>query len=116
MSIEKLVGAIKQASMGAMEAGSPVAVQIGTVKTTSPLSVTVDQRFTLTADFLILPERLARFEIDLHHSHAYSEGTTGAALTDKIVIRAGLESGDKVILLRVQGGQQYVILDRVVQT
>jgi hypothetical protein len=30
-----------------------------------------------------------------------------------VVIRPGLEAGDKVILLRVQGGQQFLILDKV---
>jgi hypothetical protein len=29
------------------------------------------------------------------------------------MIRPGLETGDKVILLRVQGGQQFLILDKV---
>ncbi|MFC6553856.1 DUF2577 family protein [Cohnella cellulosilytica] len=51
MSIEKLMGAIKQASMGAVEAGAPVAVRIGIVKSVSPLAVTVDQRLTLTSEF-----------------------------------------------------------------
>lgn len=116
MSVEKLMGAIKQASLGAMEAGSPVAIRIGTVKSVSPLEVTVDQRFTLTTEFLIMPESLTKYEIDVEHAHGYSGGTTDQALPDKLLIRSGLMAGDKVILLRVQGGQQYVILDKVVQT
>ena len=114
MSVEKLMGVIKQASVGAMEAGAPVAVRIGMVKTVSPLAVVVDQRFTLTAEFLIIPERLTKYEIDVKHAHSYSGGTTDQALPDKLLIRSGLQAGDKVILLRIQGGQQYVILDKVV--
>lgn len=101
MSIEKLMGAIKQASMGAVEAGAPVAVRIGTVKSVSPLAVTVDQRLTLTSEFLL---------------------RTAATLPLKVTIggtdypvREDLQVGDRVVLLRAQGGQQYVILDKVVE-
>jgi hypothetical protein len=69
----------------------------------------VDQRFILDADFLIVPESLTRMELDLSHTH----GSGGQGLTIPVVIRPGLEAGDKVILLRVQGGQQFLILDKV---
>jgi len=102
MSIEKLMGAIKQASMGAMDASAPVAVRIGTVKSVSPLAVTVDQRLTLSSEFLL---------------------RTAATLPLKVMIggtnysvRDDLQAGDGVVLLRVQGGQQYVILDKVVDS
>lgn len=80
-----LVDLIKQASLGAVEAANPVAVLFGTVTKTNPLEVNVEQRFTLTRDFLII--------------------------TDK---SKNLALGDKVIVLRIQGGRQYVILDKVV--
>jgi len=105
---------IKQAAMEAVEASAPCAVMFGSVANTDPLEVNVDQRFTIDADFLIVPESLTRFEIDLKHSHSYTGGTTDDALTDKIVIREGLQEGDRVILLRVQGGQKYLILDKAV--
>ena len=56
------------------------------------------------------------------HGHAYS-GTTGDANSHKhkmisnksktITIHAALQEGEKVALLRKQGGQSYYILDRV---
>ena len=95
-----LVNLIKQASMGAFESSNPVAVMFGTVIKTSPLEVNVEQRFTLTRDFLVLTERLTEYK------------TTIAG--QEVVIRKGLQAGDKVILLRVQGGQQYIVWDRVV--
>ncbi|MDR9857819.1 DUF2577 domain-containing protein [Paenibacillus sp. VCA1] len=118
-----LLSTVKKAAMDAMAAGNPAAVMFGEVINTDPLEVNVDQRFTLPADFLLVPESLIHYEIDLHHSHEYTDdsgsGTstkqTKPALPEKpIVIRRGLEAGDKLLLLRVQGGQQYVILDRVV--
>ncbi|BBH19835.1 phage protein [Paenibacillus baekrokdamisoli] len=109
-----LLGVIKKAGLGAVEAGQPITVQTGSVTKADPLEVTVDQRFTLTADFLIVPESLMEYKIDVKHAHSYSEGVTGDALKDKLLIRRGLGQGDKLILLRVQGGQQYLILDRVI--
>ncbi len=109
-----MLNAIKLAALSAMEAGNPVAVLFGEVTKTNPLEVNVDQRFTLDADFLIVPESLTRLEIDLRHSHTSPDGTTGEALTQPIVIRPGLQAGDRVVLLRVQGGQKYLILDKVV--
>ncbi len=109
-----LLSTIKQASVAAMTAANPAAILFGVVSSADPLEVIVDQRFTLPADFLILLECLTHYEVDLQHKHTSSSGDTGEALTEKIVIREGLRSGDTVLLLRVQGGQQYVILDRVV--
>lgn len=71
--------------------GNPVAVLIGRVTGTNPLEVNVDQRFTLSEDFLIIPE----------------------GVSDVQRISRALEPGDIVVLLRVQGGQQFVVLDRV---
>lgn len=118
-----LLNTLKKAAMDAMSASNPTAIMFGTVSSADPLEVIVDQRFTLPADFLVIPEALIHFEIDLHHSHEYTDDTgngtitkeTKPALPEKpIVIRRGLESGDKLLLLRMQGGQKYIILDRVV--
>jgi len=109
-----MINAIRLAALSAMEAGNPVAVMFGIVTKTNPLEVNVDQRFTLDADFLMVPESLTRLEIDLRHNHTISSDTTDNALTEPIVIRRGLEAGDRVVLLRMQGGQKYLILGKVV--
>lgn len=109
-----MLNAIKQAAQDAIEASNPVTVMIGTVTKINPLEVNVDQRFTLDADFLIVPESLTRLEIDLRHAHTAPGGTTDDALTEPVVIRQGLQAGDRVVLLRIQGGQKYLILDKVV--
>jgi hypothetical protein len=95
-----MLEAIKRAAKDAIEASNLVAVMLGTVTKTSPLEVNVDQRFTLDADFLIVPETLTPYEVNI-------DGV-------EYIIRRGLEAGDGVILLRMQGGQRYLILDRVV--
>ncbi|MGF9913745.1 DUF2577 domain-containing protein [Paenibacillus ehimensis] len=105
-----LLDVIKRAALDAVEAQKPVSILFGKVTKKSPLEVFVDQRFTLTEDFLILPEQLTELKIDLKHTHP---GGNGEALTEPIVIRKGLEEGDKVILARMQGGLNYLIIDRV---
>ncbi|MFD2329113.1 DUF2577 domain-containing protein [Cohnella sp. GCM10020058] len=109
-----LLHIIKKAGLGAVESGQPMAVLTGSITSDTPLEVTVDQRFVLTAEFLVVPESLTEYEIDAKHTHGYSQGTTNAALADKLVIRRGLKKGDKLLLLRVQGGQQYIVMDRLV--
>ncbi|MFM9329181.1 DUF2577 domain-containing protein [Paenibacillus mesotrionivorans] len=104
-----MLNAIRQAALTGMEAGKPMAVLFGEVISGNPLQVNVDQRFILDADFLIVPDSLTRLELDLSHTH----GSGGQGLATPVVIRPGLEAGDKVILLRVQGGQQFLIMDKV---
>lgn len=120
----RLTDIVKKAGMDAFESAKPVNILYAEVESVSPLAVNVDQRFRLPASFLIVPESLTRQAIDLKHTHQYQDDsgagsatkTTEQALTQPIVIREGLKAGDKVILLRVQGGQKYVILDRVVDS
>jgi len=89
----------------------------------NPLEVYVEQRFTLPADFLIVPESLMKLELKLEHTHKYNDSsgtgsttrsTEKADYAEPVVIRRGLEIGDNVLLLRLSGGQQYLILDRMV--
>jgi|SRR5690606_4590312 len=95
-----MLNAIRQAALTAVEAAAPVAVMFGTVTRADPLEVNVDQRFTLDADFLIVPESLTRYVLNI-----------GGV---EYVIRPGFQAGDRVVLLRVQGGQKYLILNKVV--
>lgn len=128
-----MLKAIKQAAIDAVEQTNPVIIQFGTVISTSPLEVSVDQRFTLSEDFLIIPERLLylrgveeEFELEIQ-----GVVQTGPANDDrwtgdmkiwgqelKTIRRVNmplrpLEVGDELILLRMQGGQQYLVIDRV---
>lgn len=102
-----MIDIIKQASLGAVGSANPVNILFGEVLNINDFKVKVDQKLILSKEFFIIPESLIRYEVDLSH------GVGGSAL-EKLVIREGLKQGDKVLLLRVQGGQQYVILDKVV--
>jgi len=97
-----MLNVIKQAALDALEASQPVAIMFGTVTKINPLEVNVDQRFTIDADFLIVSESLTKYVLNI-----------GGA---EYVIRPGLQAGDRVVLIRIQGGQKYLILDKVVES
>ncbi|WP_309119210.1 DUF2577 domain-containing protein [Paenibacillus sp.] len=80
-----IVDKIRRISAGTQEAGDPVAVLQGTVESVQPLAVRLDQRIMLPGDALVIPAGVAE---------------------------RGLDVGDKLILLRVQGGQRFVVLDK----
>ncbi|MEK5397452.1 DUF2577 domain-containing protein [Paenibacillus sp. FSL K6-2859] len=95
-----MIDAIKRAAIEAVDAAGPVQVQLGIVEKINPLEVLVDNRLSLSEDFLILPETLAEFKL--------------AIGSNEYEIRKPLAAGDKLLLIRMQGGQRYVIMDRVV--
>jgi hypothetical protein len=91
---------IKQAASDAVEASNPVGIFYGTIKSVDPLEVEVDQRFILTQEFLELTEATRELKVPLGTGEEY-------------ILRPKLQERDRVILIRIQGGQKYVILDRV---
>lgn len=113
-----LIDVIKKAGVGAVNADNPVNFIFGTVSQEKPLEIEIHEKLKLTKEFLVLTERVTRYEVDLEHDHTNSGGVTTKALKDKLLketpIRTGLKKGDKVVLARVQGGQQFVVLDKVV--
>lgn len=84
-----MLDVIKKAAVAAVDAKAPVQVMYGTVTRTEPLEITVEQRLTLAEPFLVMPESTARKNWTV---------------------------GDHVLLLRVQGGDSFVVLDRLVKT
>lgn len=81
------IDVIKRIAMNAFNASNPVNVLIGTVSIASPIEIEIHQKLKLSKEFLIMTER---------------------------VTQSGLIKGDKVVLVRVQGGHQFVVSDKVV--
>ncbi len=88
---------IRKASLGAVSNTNPMSVVYGTVLSVEPLEVNIDQRFTLPASVLVIPETISKLSTETEN------GT-----------QTGLQLNDRVLMLRVQGGQSYVVLDRLV--
>lgn len=116
-----LIEIIKRASLDAVENSKPMAVVIGVVESVRPLTIRIDQKSILEQDDLILTKNVVDYSVNMTidhvtevnssleepHSHDYKGEKS-------FKIHNALEVNDSVILLRVQGDQQYIVLDRVV--
>lgn len=78
----------------------------GVVSSTSPLTIRVDNRFSITSRHLILSQMVRPLSVSISVT---IDGKTGTASSQ--VFRS-LQSGDRVRMLRVSKGQKYYVLDR----
>ena len=116
---------IKELALGAVDAKVPVAVCFGEVKSEAPLKIIVDQKLEIEGDQIVLSRTVTDYDTDMtvdhltekragghkcasfeNHDHRY-KGRKPFRVHHKLI------TGDMVILLRKQGGQQYIVLDRV---
>lgn len=130
-----IVEIIKQAAFEALTASNPCAIMFGKVISANPLKINVEQRLTLDESHLILTSLVRDFEVDmtvdhftendsyLNTSHSHPDaGTNSFDSTHKhaykgkktFLVHLGLKINESVMLMQVQGGQKYIILDRVV--
>lgn len=131
LDINALVKLVKQAAVEAVKADGPVGVCYGTVTSASPLKIMVDQKKTLTDAQLILTDNVRDYAVEMttmsgtseapHYTEDESGGSGDAAFAahkhkyqgrKKWKVHNALKSGEKVILLRCDGGQKYIVLDR----
>lgn len=96
---------VKQAAWETINNAQMCDLRYGTVVGVSPLKVQITNQFTIPASLLIVPKHLTNYEIDVTDKSTNEKKT--------IIIHDALKVGDKVALLRQQGGQSYFILDRI---
>ena len=97
-----LVRLVKKAANDAVAAGNPFALKIGVVVETSPLQISINQKITLQPSQLML-------------TTAVRDHTISVLVDDEskeVEVHQGLRRGESVILLRAEGGQKYIVLDR----
>jgi hypothetical protein len=83
-----MIDLIKKTAIAAVESRNPVNLLFGTVVNPNPLEIQIHQKLTLTKEFLIVTET---------------------------AFQKGLIVGDRIVLLRMQGGHQFLVLDKVVE-
>lgn len=131
---------VKQASLDAMNNAQICDIRYGKVTSTSPLRVQITSQFVIPASLLVVPQHLTTYELECtlsqssesisgeteksedlkdedepfsEHTHKFSMTTSGGESKQTITVHNALKVGDKVALLRQQGGQSYFILDRI---
>lgn len=108
--MDNLISAVKLAAMDAIENNKPVGVYYGTVKNSSPLIITIND-IDYDLDFLVLSRNVTDFTINLTQNGSVGDSPNGSI---KYIVHNSLKTGDKVIVVREQGGQKYIVIDRVV--
>ena len=126
------VKVIKKSAIEAVNNSKPADIFYGTVQSISPLTIFIDQKLILSEKFLIIPESLTDYETEISfddpsikqvfttwNMEETSESTPSKMsfkekIKHKITVYNSLKVGEKVILLRQQGGQKYMVLDRAV--
>lgn len=98
----------------------------GEVTSISPLKIRLDQKLELPESVLILTFPVRELKINLAHKHQYLNGEATSITQiespedsdisnfNEVIIVEGLKIGDKVTLLRVEKGQKYIVLSKVV--
>jgi len=137
----ELVQLLKKAALEAIEASKPVHLCFGTVKGIDPLVIHVEQKTDLGEAQILLTRNVSNFSVSAtieweteekqaahnHDVHLSGEGIAVSGTTEeadishshrisgrkKITIHNGLAVGEAVLLARMQGGQQYIVLDRL---
>ena len=121
----EMIRIIKKAAIDAIEARKPVNVCYGKVTSINPLKIIVEQKFTLEKDQLVLCRNVTDYKTNITMNwtseRAWNYDGDTILLTHshdikgkkQITVHNGLVVGDKVILIRQQGGQKYIVLDRI---
>lgn len=130
---------LQQLTQESMKSAQLTDLQIGTVTSTSPLEITVSTSMApLQAPVLYLTVNVVEKKIPvLQHNHVIHDTYTGGGTSEDnlmqsdiicyengtalpvqngyIILNRALEVGDIVLLLRVQNGQKFVVLSRVME-
>ena len=123
--LSSFIETIKKAALEAVEASKPVKHLFGEVINISPLQIKVDQKMTLESEQLILTRNVKDYTVEMTVDHL-TENTSGGSGYDSFAshnhaytgrklftVHNGLVVGDKVLLSRMQGGQQFVVEEKI---
>lgn len=122
---KNMVQLVKQAAVEVVRAAKPTELRFGTVVSTTPLEIRIDQKAPLKGPQLILTRNVTDYEVDISVSHI-TEATSGGGHYEafsshshrysgrkKIIVHNALVVGDEVVLVQVQGGKKFLVLDRM---
>lgn len=115
----ELIEVIQQICQSSYKAMSPTELVIGTVVGVSPLQISINtamaplnQSVLYLTDAVVPKTITARGEGEITLTGS-KNGAGLPASGDTLTLNPALAAGDKVLLLRVQRGQKFVVLSRV---
>lgn len=110
---------------GMMNQYSPSDVMVGKVLSVSPLRIMIEQKEILDSPFFKLTRAVLDHYVDIEVNHVTEKRAGGSGDPafeshdhdykgrKKIMIYNGLKVGEEVLMIKVTGGQSFVIIDRV---
>lgn len=123
-----MVKVLQRAAVEAVRASKPTEVTHGKVVSIEPMQIMVDQKITLgelqldrgeTMEEYMAETELEIEEIDLaltmeiDGKSVMAKVKGSGKMIGKMKARRSLDVGDEVILVRQQGGQKYIMYDKV---
>ncbi len=82
----------------------------GTVTETEPLKIVLKQKLELTESFLVLSQNVIKHTINYSMRR---KDTDENWVQYEMIVEKQLKKGERVILIKMTGGQRYVVIDRV---
>jgi hypothetical protein len=82
----------------------------GTVTETEPLKIVLEQKLELTESFLVLSQNVIKHTINYSMRRKDSDENW---VQYEMIVEKQLKKGERVILIKMTGGQRYVVIDRV---
>lgn len=128
---KNFVQLIKQIAMDSVKAAKICDYVTGVITSVDPLKVKITNSFEIEGEFLVVPQSMTDHEVEITIKKEYGWKTkdkSGGSGEDafathshdvaldkaKIKIHNALKAGDKVLMIRKSGGQEFVIIDKVV--
>ncbi len=130
--ISDFLDAIKNISVNAVETSKPTAILYGCVAEVNPLKIKVEQKFIITEKFLVLSRNVTDFQTQISFDNpnikqVYTTWDMDETVESpkakvdfkekvkhNVTVYNSLKVGENVILIRCQGGQRFIVVDRVV--
>lgn len=112
-----IIPIIKQAAVDAVNATQPVEFTFGTVTSVSPLKIQVTPKLVLGAGNLVLSGAVTKKSIGgtaTGSTETANGHTHSVKIPVTVIIDNSLKKGDSVILVRIQGGNKYLVLEKAV--
>lgn len=98
-----LLTAMKRAAVDAVKSGMPCGLYFGTVISTEPLKVQIDQKMTLTDKDLYLSTLVSEFEVEMTVEHETEDAETDSEHTHEAEVQGGGENAPTVSIKEAGG-------------
>lgn len=102
MSDKSIYEIIKQIAQNTIENSNLTDIRLGVVESVNPLKVRLTQKLILTENFLELTKNVKDYETKIVIN----------GRTETIKVLNGLKKGERVLMIKYQNGQKYLILER----